>query len=108
MKLLTYAQLMRLGRSSGCHQMPERSFFIRGKQFPVCARCTGVMIGNIAAYVMFFSVCYTARDLHSGLCHNVSRLVCAVYRNTRINKCTASGNRDDWWIIVDNALLYGD
>ena len=54
MKLLTYAQLMRPGRSSGCHQMPERSFFIRGKQFPVCARCTGVMIGNIAAYVMFF------------------------------------------------------
>ncbi|WP_405269382.1 DUF2085 domain-containing protein [Methanobrevibacter sp.] len=24
-----------------CHRKPERSFFIRGHQFPVCARCTG-------------------------------------------------------------------
>ncbi|WP_298499159.1 DUF2085 domain-containing protein [uncultured Methanobrevibacter sp.] len=24
-----------------CHQKPERSFFIKGHQFPVCARCTG-------------------------------------------------------------------
>lgn len=25
-----------------CHRKPERSFFIRGHQFPVCARCTGL------------------------------------------------------------------
>jgi uncharacterized membrane protein len=25
-----------------CHQMPERSFFWDGHQFPVCARCTGL------------------------------------------------------------------
>ncbi|MBQ3473297.1 MAG: DUF2085 domain-containing protein, partial [Methanobrevibacter sp.] len=24
-----------------CHRMHERSFFIKGHQFPVCARCTG-------------------------------------------------------------------
>lgn len=24
--------------------MPERSFFIRGYQFPVCARCTGAIL----------------------------------------------------------------
>ena len=29
----------------GCHQRPERSFFVRGKQFPLCARCTGELIG---------------------------------------------------------------
>ena len=34
-----------IGNHSGCHQMPERSFFYKGKQFPVCARCTGVIIG---------------------------------------------------------------
>ena len=40
--------------STGCHQIPERSFTIHGKQFPICARCTGVLIGNIASYIMFF------------------------------------------------------
>lgn len=40
---------MILGRASGCHQMPERSFFFRGKQFPICARCTGVYIGELLA-----------------------------------------------------------
>ncbi|MCM1233353.1 MAG: DUF2085 domain-containing protein [Ruminococcus flavefaciens] len=31
----------------GCHQLPERSFFFCGYQFPVCARCTGIIIGYI-------------------------------------------------------------
>lgn len=29
--------------------MPERSFFIRGYQMPVCARCFGIMLGEVAA-----------------------------------------------------------
>lgn len=29
----------------GCHQNPERSFFIKGEQFPICARCTGELVG---------------------------------------------------------------
>lgn len=49
-----YQKLMYLGRNSGCHQMAERSFFIKGRQFPICARCTGVLIGNLVAYTMFF------------------------------------------------------
>ncbi len=28
-----------------CHQKPERSFFYKGVQFPVCARCTGFILG---------------------------------------------------------------
>lgn len=32
----------------GCHARPDRSFFFRGKQFPICARCTGELIGMIA------------------------------------------------------------
>lgn len=37
--------LMEVGAVSGCHQMPERSFFIKGYQFPLCARCSGLLIG---------------------------------------------------------------
>jgi uncharacterized membrane protein len=36
-----------LPRIFGCHQRPDRSLFIRGKQFPICARCTGELIGII-------------------------------------------------------------
>lgn len=30
-----------------CHRNPRRSFFFRGHQFPVCARCTGFYISGI-------------------------------------------------------------
>jgi uncharacterized membrane protein len=32
-----------------CHQIPERSFFIAGHQFAVCARCTGIYAGFAVA-----------------------------------------------------------
>lgn len=41
------------GNRVGCHQKPERSFFYKGYQFPVCARCTGVLFASVAACVMF-------------------------------------------------------
>lgn len=28
-----------------CHQIPERSFFLWGKQLAVCSRCTGLYVG---------------------------------------------------------------
>ena len=31
----------------GCHQMPERSFFIGEYQFPLCARCSGIGVGYL-------------------------------------------------------------
>src|SRR2546427_5361767 len=41
------------GFSYSCHQIPERSFFIAGHQFAVCARCTGLYAGFMAA-----TLCY--------------------------------------------------
>ena len=34
-----------------CHQMPERSFFIKSYQMPLCARCTGIAIGQFLALI---------------------------------------------------------
>jgi len=34
-----------IGTFSICHRLPERSFFFRGRQFPFCSRCTGIIIG---------------------------------------------------------------
>ena len=36
-----------------CHQIPERSFFIAGHQFAVCARCTGLYAGFTVATVLY-------------------------------------------------------
>lgn len=34
-----------------CHRIPERSFHIRGHQFPVCARCTGFYISLMSYFI---------------------------------------------------------
>jgi uncharacterized membrane protein len=47
---------MELGEKTGCHQKPDRSFYIRGYQMPVCARCFGVIIGYLAAVPCFFLI----------------------------------------------------
>jgi uncharacterized membrane protein len=39
--------LMRIGRSIGCHQKSCRSFFYKNYQFPLCSRCTGIVIGEL-------------------------------------------------------------
>ncbi len=44
-----WMKLMGFGARLGCHQRPDRSFFFKKYQFPVCARCTGVILGELAA-----------------------------------------------------------
>lgn len=39
-----------------CHRKPERSFFWKGKQFPVCARCTGIHLGYLSFPLFTFNV----------------------------------------------------
>ena len=36
-----------------CHQCPDRSLFIWGKQFAVCARCTGLYFGFLIGTLFF-------------------------------------------------------
>lgn len=51
-----WRKCMVLGEHIGCHQLPERSFFFCGYQMPVCARCTGVVVGYLLAipsYILF-------------------------------------------------------
>jgi uncharacterized membrane protein len=36
-----------------CHQIPERSFFIAGHKFAVCARCTGLYAGFTVATLAY-------------------------------------------------------
>ena len=52
--LMNYSKLL-------CHRMPERSFFIKNHQFPVCARCTGFYTGLAVflIYNFFFEINYT-------------------------------------------------
>ena len=44
-----------------CHRKPERSFHIKGHQFPVCARCTGFYVALVSyfTYTYYFYVEYS-------------------------------------------------
>lgn len=42
-------------RLVSCHRRADRSFFFRGKQFPVCARCTGMLVGYLAYPLMLLN-----------------------------------------------------
>ncbi|GAB4093321.1 DUF2085 domain-containing protein [Flaviaesturariibacter terrae] len=43
-----------------CHRKPERSFFWKGRQFPVCARCTGIYLGYLTFPFFNFEFWYLA------------------------------------------------
>ena len=37
----------------GCHCRSDRSIYIKGKKLPICARCTGELIGIIVSIILF-------------------------------------------------------
>lgn len=37
----------------GCHTRNDRSFFIKNKKFPICARCTGELIGILLSIFIY-------------------------------------------------------
>lgn len=52
-KIKTWAFFMRLGNRCGCHQREDRSFKIKGWQFPICSRCTGILTGQIIGLILY-------------------------------------------------------
>ena len=50
---LIWMKLMKAGSRLGCHQRADRSFSVGHYQFPVCARCMGILISTIIAYITF-------------------------------------------------------
>lgn len=41
----------------GCHQLPERSFFFKGYQLPICARCLGIILEYILCIFLLIFNC---------------------------------------------------
>lgn len=39
----------------GCHCRDDRSFYYKGEKFPVCARCTGELIGMVFSIILIVS-----------------------------------------------------
>ena len=50
-----YKILMNMGHVCGCHQRSDRSFHIGSRQFPICARCTGIFVVLLCSFcaIMF-------------------------------------------------------
>lgn len=38
----------------GCHCKEDRSFYYKGEKFPICARCTGELVGMIVSLFSCF------------------------------------------------------
>ncbi len=41
----------------GCHQLPDRCFYFRGKPMPFCSRCLGCSIGHIISFITLIFGC---------------------------------------------------
>ena len=47
-----WLRLMDIGGHLGCHQLESHSFSIGGYQMPLCARCTGILLGDVFGIAM--------------------------------------------------------
>jgi uncharacterized membrane protein len=37
----------------GCHGIPERCFYYKGRRMPFCSRCLGCSIGHVVSFFVF-------------------------------------------------------
>lgn len=101
-----------------CHQRPDRSFFIKGKQMPICARCTGILIGyflgmTIAVitkcrYFYYFFLCLLPMIIDGGIqqlfgitSNNIRRLITGILGGIGIIYCFISLHKFTvWWVTA--------
>lgn len=74
-----------------CHRKPERSFFYKGHQFPVCARCTGFYISGIAS-IIFFRYFYLPYNLTSLIIGIILLIPTAIDGTTQLFEMRESNN----------------
>ena len=74
-----------------CHRKPGRSFFYKGRQFPVCARCTGFYISGITSIILlnFIPVPYSITTLLIGI---ILLIPCAIDGFTQLFEMRESIN----------------
>ena len=74
-----------------CHRRPERSFFFRGHQFPVCARCTGFYISGIATIILskFYPIPF---DINTVILGIILLIPCAIDGFTQLFELRESNN----------------
>lgn len=80
-----WLKLMKMGARLGCHQRPDRSFFYKGYQFPVCARCTGLFVGYFVGIAIFMlcHISYQALKSQLGLRAGDVLYICSLDRLSR-------------------------
>ena len=82
-KIKTWAYFMRLGNRMGCHQREDRSFHMKGWQFPICSRCTGILVGQLIGLFLY---------------------LCGVYVSYLLAFCFLFVMFVDWWIQYKGIL----
>jgi uncharacterized membrane protein len=94
-KTRIWISLMRLGSKTGCHQMNDRSFSFKGWQFPVCARCTGLLLGQIAGFILslFFIKC------------DIRLLFCLAVFSTLLLGADGAGQLKKLWMSTNSRRL---
>jgi len=77
--------LYRISLCWHCHQRQERSFFIKGRQMPLCARCTGILVGLVVFPVYAAHVSWPVAAVLMG--------TFAIHSGTQLLGLRASNNR---------------
>lgn len=99
----------------GCHCRDDRSFHYKGKKFPICARCTGELIGILIGLFAFavYSISWKAallimlplifdgflQQLTKYESNNIKRLITGVLFGLALS--------DLFWVTTKAAFNYG-